>query len=74
MTAITMPIAVMMWAIFLILFVGLPDYYRQAPGKVPSFYKSLFRRKIITVRYIPLCSFFPPYHPLSFLYTSANNK
>jgi hypothetical protein len=47
--AITMPIAVMMWAIAVILFFGLPQYYRQAPGKVPSFYMSLFRRKIIMV-------------------------
>ncbi|KAL8766393.1 MAG: hypothetical protein Q9209_006827 [Squamulea sp. 1 TL-2023] len=47
MTAITVPIAIFLWAIGLILFLGLPDYYRQAPGTVPSFYISLFRRKII---------------------------
>jgi alpha-1,3-glucan synthase len=29
------------------VYFGLPNYYRQTPGKVPSFYKSLFRRKII---------------------------
>ena len=37
----------MLWGIGLILFYGLPDYYRQAPGAVPSFYSSIFRRKII---------------------------
>ncbi|KAL8840879.1 MAG: hypothetical protein Q9170_001143 [Blastenia crenularia] len=47
MTAITAPIAIMLWAMGLILFFGLPEYYRQAPGSVPSFYTSLFRRKII---------------------------
>lgn len=47
MTAITFPIAGLLWAIGLLLFFGLPNYYRQAPGKVPSFYKSLFRRKIV---------------------------
>ncbi|KAL8689434.1 MAG: hypothetical protein Q9218_004894 [Villophora microphyllina] len=47
MTAITAPIALLLWAIGLVLYLGLPDYYRQAPGHVPSFYNSLFRRKII---------------------------
>jgi alpha-1,3-glucan synthase len=48
MTAITLPVAVALWGIGLLIFFGLPNYYRQQPGKVPSFYKSLFRRKIIT--------------------------
>jgi alpha-1,3-glucan synthase len=48
MTAITLPIAVGLWAIGLTMYFGLPNYYRQVPGKVPSFYKSLFRRKIIS--------------------------
>ncbi|KAJ9640066.1 Cell wall alpha-1,3-glucan synthase ags1 [Coniosporium tulheliwenetii] len=48
MAAITVPIALFMWAVGAVLFIGLPDFYRQAPGKVPSFYKSLFRRKIIS--------------------------
>ena len=47
MTAITVPIAVFLWICGLIIFFGLPDYYRQAPGAVPSFYSSLTRRKII---------------------------
>jgi len=29
------------------LYIGLPSYYRQTPGKLPSFYASLFRRKIV---------------------------
>jgi alpha-1,3-glucan synthase len=47
MTAIAVPIAVLMWAVGYIIFAGMPEYYRQAPGKVPSFYASLLRRKII---------------------------
>ncbi|KAL8672680.1 MAG: hypothetical protein Q9168_002864 [Polycauliona sp. 1 TL-2023] len=47
MTAITTPIAVLLWGVGAVLFWGLPDYYRQAPGTVPSFYTSLVRRKII---------------------------
>ncbi len=47
MTAVTVPIAILMWGVGFLLWGGLPDYYRQAPGQVPSFYVSLFRRKII---------------------------
>ena len=49
LTGITIPIALIMWTIGLVLFFGLPDYYRQAPGQVPSFYRSIVRRKIIVV-------------------------
>ncbi|OJJ46764.1 hypothetical protein ASPZODRAFT_132904 [Penicilliopsis zonata CBS 506.65] len=47
MTAICVPVAVFLWAVGVLLFLGLPNYYRQTPGKVPSFYISLFRRKIV---------------------------
>ena len=46
-TAVTTPIAVLLVLIGVVLFLGLPDFYRQNPGRVPSFYKSLRRRKII---------------------------
>lgn len=36
-----------MWAVGTVILIGLPKYYRQAPGHIPSFYISLFRRKII---------------------------
>ena len=49
MTAITLPIAFILWAIGAVLFLGLPDYYRQHPGQIPSFYRSLTRRKIVMV-------------------------
>ena len=41
------PITIFLWSIGLIVYFGLPNYYRQTPGKVPSFYKSVFRRKIV---------------------------
>ncbi|KAL8998110.1 MAG: hypothetical protein Q9188_006170 [Gyalolechia gomerana] len=47
LTGITIPIAVLMWVVGIVLFLGLPDYYRQKPGQVPSFYASIGRRKII---------------------------
>jgi alpha-1,3-glucan synthase len=47
MTAIGIPISIFLWAVGLILFFGLPDFYRQKPGAIPDFYSSIFRRKII---------------------------
>lgn len=47
MTAIGLPISIFLWAVGIILFLGLPDFYRQKPGAVPDFYSSIFRRKII---------------------------
>jgi alpha-1,3-glucan synthase len=44
---ITVPIALILWALGIISFVGLPDYYRQSPDKIPSFYMSLLRRHIV---------------------------
>ncbi|KAJ5766305.1 uncharacterized protein N7511_003921 [Penicillium nucicola] len=45
--AITMPISALLFGIAVVLFTGLPSYYRQTPGKIPAFYKSILRRKII---------------------------
>ena len=71
LTGVSIPVAFLLWAIGLLLFFGLPDYYRQVPGEVPSFYASIGRRKIILVC-LPSnsrCSFpnllarpFPIYH------------
>ena len=47
LTGITVPIALFLWAIGLTLYLGLPDYYRQTPGQIPSFYASITRRKIV---------------------------
>jgi len=47
MTAIGVPIALFLWAIGILLWLGLPAFYRQAPGAVPSFYTAVMRRKII---------------------------
>ncbi|CAK47606.1 CAZyme family GH13 [Aspergillus niger] len=79
MTAICMPIAVLLWVIGLLIFFGLPSYYHQAPGKVPSFYKSVFRRKIILWNFVVviLQNFFlsAPYgRNWSFLWSSAHAK
>ncbi|KAK7732518.1 hypothetical protein SLS53_008403 [Cytospora paraplurivora] len=46
-TCVTVPIAVVLWAIAVVLFVGLPDAYRSKPGYVSAFYRSLLRRKIV---------------------------
>ncbi|THX82417.1 putative alpha 1,3 glucan synthase [Aureobasidium pullulans] len=48
MAAITLPIAALLWLVALTLFTSLPAYYQQRPGKIPSFYKTLARRKLIS--------------------------
>ncbi|KAF2179311.1 glycosyltransferase family 5 protein [Zopfia rhizophila CBS 207.26] len=45
--AITLPIAVFLFILAIIIITSLPPYYHQTPGKIPSFYKTLIRRKII---------------------------
>jgi len=47
LTGIGVPIAFLFWIIAFIMYYGLPKYYRQQPGQVPSFYISLLRRKIV---------------------------
>lgn len=51
-SAICYPIAIFLWAVGLLLLFGLPNYYRQTPGKVASFYKSVFRRKIVLWNFV----------------------
>jgi alpha-1,3-glucan synthase len=78
-TAITLPIAMLLWAIGLLMWFGLPNYYRQAPGKMPSFYKSLLRRKIVLWFFVTVIiqNFFlsAPYgRNWSFLWSSSHTK
>ncbi|KAJ6102430.1 hypothetical protein N7486_004857, partial [Penicillium sp. IBT 16267x] len=40
-------LASLLWLLGALVFFGLPAYYRQTPGQVPTFYLSLFRRRII---------------------------
>ncbi|PSS03495.1 alpha amylase [Coniella lustricola] len=44
---ICVPIAVIFWVIGLVLFLGLPDYYRQSPESIPGLYISLLHRKLV---------------------------
>ncbi|VDB82993.1 unnamed protein product [Peniophora sp. CBMAI 1063] len=41
------PLSIMSFAFAYLMLYGLPEYYRQTPPKVPNFYKTLFRRKIV---------------------------
>jgi alpha-1,3-glucan synthase len=47
MAYILLPLGIVLLLISLLLFLGLPSYYRQTPGNVPSLFASLFRRKIV---------------------------
>lgn len=49
---ITVPVAVVMWLLGIVSFIGLPDYYRQSPDKIPSFYASLIRRRIVPMFFV----------------------
>ncbi|KAI9890686.1 MAG: Cell wall alpha-1,3-glucan synthase ags1 [Vezdaea aestivalis] len=46
MTAICGSITFLLWLIGTILFLGLPSYYRQTPGQIPSFYRSFYKRRL----------------------------
>lgn len=41
------PICLLCWAIGVVLYLGLPDFYRQAPATIPGFFISLYRRKVV---------------------------
>lgn len=78
-TAITLPIAILLWVVGLLMWFGLPNYYRQAPGKMPSFYHSLLRRKIVLWFFVTVIiqNFFlsAPYgRNWSFLWSSSHAK
>ncbi|KAL2022124.1 hypothetical protein VTK56DRAFT_5953 [Thermocarpiscus australiensis] len=45
--AVAIPIALVLWAVGAVLYMGLPDFYRQSPATIPGFYISLYRRKIV---------------------------
>lgn len=51
LTKITMPLALLMWIVGIVIYMGLPDCFHQAPGQIPSFYRTIPRRKIILVRH-----------------------
>lgn len=38
-------VALLLWTCGFIIYVGLPDYYRQSPDEVPSLYTSILHRK-----------------------------
>jgi alpha-1,3-glucan synthase len=43
----TVVVAVFLWTVGIVLFFGLPSYYRQSADRVPSLYMSLLRRKTV---------------------------
>jgi alpha-1,3-glucan synthase len=47
LTVVMVPIACLLFAVGTFLYFALPGYCRQDPGKVPSFYSSIWRRNVI---------------------------
>lgn len=78
-TAIAMPIAIILWVIGVALWLGLPSYYRQKPGKMPSFYRAAVKRKVVIWFFVTVViqNFFlsAPYgRNWSFLFSSQHAK
>ncbi|KAK8853442.1 hypothetical protein IAR55_004148 [Kwoniella newhampshirensis] len=44
---VTWPLAVISGLFAYLMFMGVPEYYRQIPPYVPNFFKTLFRRKLV---------------------------
>lgn len=47
MLAVCLPAALILWAIGTVLYLGLPEFYRETPGPVPQLWKTLLKRKTI---------------------------
>jgi alpha-1,3-glucan synthase len=47
MLGVCLPICILLWVVGAVLFVGLPDFYRETPGPVPQLWLTLLRRKTI---------------------------
>lgn len=47
MLAVCLPVALLLWAVGTVLYLGLPDFYRETPGPVPQLWKTLLKRKTI---------------------------
>lgn len=47
MLAVCLPAALFLWAVGAVLYLGLPDFYRETPGPVPQLWKTLLKRKTI---------------------------
>lgn len=45
--AVCLPITLGLWAIGGVLYLGLPDFYRETPGPVPQLWLTLIKRKTI---------------------------
>ncbi|ORY57893.1 alpha-1,3-glucan synthase [Pseudomassariella vexata] len=41
------PISMALWATGVVLFAGLPDYYRETPGALPMLWRSLLKRRTV---------------------------
>ena len=48
-TQMAVPVAIFMWTIGLVTYIGLPDYYRQAPKKSGPLYRFISQNKTVLV-------------------------
>ncbi|BFZ64121.1 Cell wall alpha-1,3-glucan synthase ags1 [Saitoella coloradoensis] len=45
--SVSLPLAILFCVLAMVVYLGLPTYYHQTPGNIPSFYTALLRRKIV---------------------------
>ncbi|GKT68656.1 alpha-glucan synthase [Colletotrichum tofieldiae] len=53
--AICAPVALLLWVIGAVLYLGLPDFYREMPGPIPRLWLTLLKRKTVAWYFIAVC-------------------
>ncbi|TQN65173.1 Cell wall alpha-1,3-glucan synthase ags1 [Colletotrichum shisoi] len=53
--AVCGPVAILLWAVGAILFLGLPNFYREMPGPIPQLWLTLLKRKTIAWYLMAVC-------------------
>ncbi|KAK2048071.1 alpha-1,3-glucan synthase [Colletotrichum somersetense] len=53
--AVCAPVALLLWAVGAILYLGLPDFYREMPGPIPQLWLTLLKRRTIAWYLMAVC-------------------
>ncbi|WDK22841.1 alpha-1,3-glucan synthase [Colletotrichum graminicola] len=53
--AVCAPAALLLWAVGAILYLGLPDFYREMPGPIPQLWLTLLKRRTIAWYLMAVC-------------------
>ncbi|KAK1579891.1 alpha-1,3-glucan synthase [Colletotrichum navitas] len=53
--AVCAPAALLLWAVGAVLYLGLPDFYREMPGPIPQLWLTLLKRRTIAWYLMAVC-------------------